>query len=655
MIPRAGKGAAGAVAVIGAALAALCLRGTIGAGWPWDAFTQSYALGNLSIGTALTVTGVVLAWFRPHLVTGWLFAAAGLAYLTSAAALGLADAWQGTTPAGPLAGAVTAGAWPLAIGIFISLALLSVPTGRLRGTANRALVALVLLTGTAFWLPFALYPATEFDNALALPAEVYFGLQPVWFAVNAASMLVWCAIVVMLVLRYRRGDEQIRRQLMWVLFGLLVAILVSVPVTMFGAGDAVLLVIMVVIPASVIVALLRHRLLDIRLVVARSVAWVLLAGIVIAAHLTLVVVLTPVLAPDGGLAAVALSGLLVALAFEPLRRLLQAGIDRLLFGRRGPHAVARMIRDRIAVADSLDDLIDGLRDAMGVPALRFEVRGLGVVATSGDLGDEPVRLSLAAAGERTGTLDVAVRRGDGGLRRADRNLLRVIEPSLGLLAQSMRLADELARSRSRIVEATELERIRLQRDLHDEIASALTGIQFKVEAARTTSGSTQLADVSGDLRRTLGSLRQVIDDLRPPELDRVGLSAALQDRLAHRVRADGRDVRVSVAAGSMAALPAALEVTAYRIAVEAATNALRHSAAGTITIDLRLDDDAALTVEVRDDGGPAPGFAEGTGLRSMRERAGQIGGEVTIVGASTGTTVRARLPFPHSTREPVDV
>lgn len=224
-----------------------------------------------------------------------------------------------------------------------------------------------------------------------------------------------------------------------------------------------------------------------------------------------------------------------------------------------------------------------------MPGLRFEIEGFGTVAASGTLRAESARIGLAARGTLVGALVVGIRRGDVGLRRADRELLALIEPVLSVLAQSLRLSAALADSRSRIVEAAERERVRLQRDLHDGVASALTGVQFKLDATRallpdSRSAGDVLDDAVGDLRDTLVSLRLVIDDLRPPELDRLGLAAALRGRWSGTRGRAGDRVAVDVDASVPDALPAAVEVTAYLIAVEATSNALRHSAATSVRI-----------------------------------------------------------------------
>ena len=99
------------------------------------------------------------------------------------------------------------------------------------------------------------------------------------------------------------------------------------------------------------------------------------------------------------------------------------------------------------------------------------------------------------------------------------------------------------------------------------------------------------------------------------------------------------------APGELAGLPAAVEVAAYRIAVEALTNTARHSGANRAAVCLALGGDA-LTVEVSDEGGPSAGpWDTGVGLSSMRERAAEIGGTLTAGPTSAGGRVQAVLPL----------
>ena len=127
----------------------------------------------------------------------------------------------------------------------------------------------------------------------------------------------------------------------------------------------------------------------------------------------------------------------------------------------------------------------------------------------------------------------------------------------------------------------------------------------------------------------------------------LGLAAALHQLAQQATRTAGVQVQVHVPE-ALPALPAAVEVAAYRISAEALTNTVQHAAAHTCDLTVSVDPAAnALLVEVRDDGrGLAPDRPPGVGLGSMRERAAELGGRCDVATLPQGgTRVRARLPY----------
>jgi len=152
-----------------------------------------------------------------------------------------------------------------------------------------------------------------------------------------------------------------------------------------------------------------------------------------------------------------------------------------------------------------------------------------------------------------------------------------------------------------------------------------------------------LGQISDEVRTSLTDVRRVEDALRPPALDELGLVAAVRSRAA----ALCGDLAIEVSGpADRCPLPAAVETAAYRIAVEAVTNAARHSGGGRCTVSIEIGD-RDVVVTVRDDGrGLRPDRKPGVGLQSMRERAVELGGECTVRSPDGGgTLVHARLPL----------
>ena len=141
-------------------------------------------------------------------------------------------------------------------------------------------------------------------------------------------------------------------------------------------------------------------------------------------------------------------------------------------------------------------------------------------------------------------------------------------------------------------------------------------------------------------------VRRLVYALRPPVLDEFGLVSAVREHVAPYAGPNGLEVTFDVT-DPMPPLPAAVEVAAYRIALEAFTNVVQHAQARTCQIKIRLET-STLVLEISDDGqGIAPNKHFGVGQTSMRERVSELGGEYFVQNIQTGgTRIYASLPIP---------
>jgi signal transduction histidine kinase len=219
-------------------------------------------------------------------------------------------------------------------------------------------------------------------------------------------------------------------------------------------------------------------------------------------------------------------------------------------------------------------------------------------------------------------------------------------------AHAVQVNADLLRSRAALVTAREEERRRLRRDLHDGLGPALAGVTLGLHAARATlkrdlaSSEELLVILESQMEEAVGDIRQLVYGLRPPALDEVGLVRALQQQAARLEGTAGLVVSVEAIPPHFAQLPAAVEVAAYRIAMEAMTNTARHANASLCSVLIRVGDSLELTVT--DNGvGLADESSPGVGLNSMRERAGELGGGLEIESSTAGTAVTATLPVVH--------
>jgi PAS domain S-box-containing protein len=209
----------------------------------------------------------------------------------------------------------------------------------------------------------------------------------------------------------------------------------------------------------------------------------------------------------------------------------------------------------------------------------------------------------------------------------------------------------------RLFDLQEKERQHLARELHDEVGQALTAAKINLQSiAATGEGATsaRLEETSAILDRLLGQVRQISLDLRPSMLDDLGLIPALRSLLDQQGRRASVAVRFS-AESIPEKLGGEIQITCFRIAQEAITNALRHADATQIDVDLRREN-GKLRLLIRDNG---RGFdAEsaqtrpvGLGLIGVRERAALVGGRARIISSpNKGTTIDVSVPLTPSER-----
>jgi len=396
-----------------------------------------------------------------------------------------------------------------------------------------------------------------------------------------------------------------------------------------------------------------RRLLEASL---HRVLYTLLFALVALAVATLVV--PPMREYSGAHEQIIAAAVVLVLVIELVGSRLHRFVDWLLYGQRDDPtaATARLSRALEDVDDdqALEALVTALADTLRLTyvAAVLDVGGTALV----EVGEPPANVSefpVRHAGTPLGELRAA-RRGQA-LDHRDQRLLRAAATQIGLVLHAAQLARDLRTAREDLVLSVQEERRRLRRDIHDGVGPTLAGIALGVESAQRAVGNDParatalLSDVRADVSALVDDVRRVVDGLRPPLLDEIGLVGALE-QLARSFDTRGT-CRVDVTATALPTLPAAVEVAAWHIGAEAMTNAARHAFARHAEVRLSATGEV-LELRVCDDGrggaGDRPG---GTGLTSMRQRADEVGGGVEVASGLAGTTVTARLPL-H--REDVD-
>jgi signal transduction histidine kinase len=229
-------------------------------------------------------------------------------------------------------------------------------------------------------------------------------------------------------------------------------------------------------------------------------------------------------------------------------------------------------------------------------------------------------------------------------------LLRNIARQTGAAVNAARLTADLRRSRQQLVNAREEERRRLRRDLHDGLGPTLASLTLKIDTARnklTSDPNTAdrlLVETKEQIQDTLGEIRRLVYELRPPALDELGLVKAIHTFVDQQ---NQDTIKIVISSDTeLIDLPAAVEVAAYRIALEGITNIIRHAQASHAQVRL-FPQNGSLIVEISDDGiGLPEPIPIGVGITSMRERAEEMGGQLLIIPQNPGTLLRADLPCP---------
>jgi signal transduction histidine kinase len=235
----------------------------------------------------------------------------------------------------------------------------------------------------------------------------------------------------------------------------------------------------------------------------------------------------------------------------------------------------------------------------------------------------------------------------------DQHLIEMLAAHAALAIESARLYE-----RSRELSAIE-ERNRLARDLHDSVVQKLFGIVLAARSAgllleRDSAGAREQVDRLGELaQEAVGELRSLVFQLRPAEVETDGLGPALRKHVEVLRRVHRREIELELSGGTGLAPERATEV--FRIAQEALTNALRHSDAAHIAVRLS-EPNGRLLLTVEDDGvGFEPGSAalrsRRLGLTSMEERAGALGGRLSVESRpGAGATIGLEVPLGDDSR-----
>lgn len=550
-----------------------------------------------------------------------------------------------------------------------------------------------LFPDVKFFPRWTLYPALVWivlHTQKTLFPEAPFALTPWYLWLDRVSLAVFASTWVLAqVIRFRHSSDPVQRQqTKWVVLGASIAVLGWFTVTFFFRPSfsniwltelrAVLqLGFFLFIPLSILVAMFRYRLWNIDPIVNRTLVYMTLTALVVGIYVLVVSYLSFLFRTQANFFISLITTGIIAVIFQPLREWLQQVINRLMYGERDdPAAVISRLGQRLEASlepDSvLRSVVETVAQALKLPYVAIALKegtDLAVAAEFGRLPEagsesEPdlVRMPLTYQSEAVGELIVAPRSPDEKFSPADRNVLSLLSQQAGVAAHAIRLTRELRQlntdlqqSREQLVTAREEERRRIRRDLHDGVGPILASLLQRLDAVRLliprdpAKAAGMAEELKGQVKTTIADIRRLVYALRPPVLDELGLVSAIREYTADYQGAG--DLQVALTAPeTLPHLPAAVEVAAYRIILEAFANVVHHAQATTCEITIRIEKQKASSmfcVDIKDNGRGLPEkHRAGVGIVSMRERTAELGGSLTVESSPTsGTRVSACMPL----------
>jgi signal transduction histidine kinase len=655
---------------------------------------------EIGIPLGLGAAGAVIAARRGHNPIGWiLLAIAVITALDGTAAqlalLGLRAGRPTTVQvwAAWFGAESTSIVWPAGLVVFLFLLFPdgALPSPRWRPVAWAAVaMTLFLLFLSALWSP-ALEPFSGLGS-IANPTAVTSSARVLEGPIGATAYLGCVGILVAaaasLVVRMRRASGETRAQLTWVVYAVVItvaAFVALIVISLIGfpyADTASTLIILagfgVALPLAYGIAILKHGLYEIDVVIRRTVVYVTLAGFTTAVYLAIVAGAGAFVGRRNSLLTM-LAAVIVAVSFQPVYRRATRFANRLVFGERAtPYEVMSEFSERIRATVDSRDLMPRMARilAEGTAAERADVwlrvgdelRLTASWPAAAD-GEPAIRVPPGApltglpnsdaafpvehAGVLLGALSVRTRAGDP-LRAAERTLVSDLAAQAGLVLRNEQLTaelrarlDDLRAAQRRIVAAQDAERRRLERNIHDGAQQQLVALAVKAGLARGVAArepertQAMLDDLVGDAQGALETLRDLARGIYPPLLADRGLAAALD------AQARKAPFPVDVHDDANGRYPQEIEAAAYFCCLEAPQNAAKYATCSRVAIQLAEAGDC-LVFEISDDG---VGFdtassSSGSGLRGMADRLAALDGHLSIRSAARlGTTVTGRVPI----------
>jgi signal transduction histidine kinase len=628
-----------------------------------------------------SAVGVLVVARRPGNRVGLILLIAGLAgqtwvLLAYYAAFALIVR-PGSLPAAELAAWSLTWLPTLAFGLAFAFLFLLFPDGRLPSPRWRPFAWFAGVAVAFICLTWATEPGPLFgdfdivDNPIGIQIVGQIDSGVGWML----FVLAMLGSIVAPVARIRRTSGVQRQQLKWFTYtGAMVALTWVATTIGSDAGPPFTTIASLTgpvaisaVPLTVFIAIFKHNLYDIDVVISRTIVVGALAILVTGGYVVVVAVVGAAIGRVGGtgLGLLVLATALVAVAFQPARSWIQRLANRLVYGRRAtPYEVLTVLARRMGDAYAAEDLLPHLAKtvAEGTGASRVEVwlladRQLRRMACWPATPQQPAPLpadgdppTVPEASEVTmvrhqgllvGALAVTLAPGRA-LSAVEQRLLADLAAQVGVALDNLRLIEELRASRLRIVAAQDEERRRIERDIHDGVQQRLVSLSLALRMAATgptsTAAATILDKAAEEARAALVELRRLARGIHPAIVSEGGLVAALES-LAERSA-----VPTEVVSVPLERLPPPVEVTVYYLVAEALANTAKHAQATLVEIKVdRFDGRVRVIVADNGVGGAKPDTE--SGLTGLADRVAALNG-VFEVDSPPGQGTRLWVEIP---------
>ncbi|MGH2671916.1 MAG: ATP-binding protein [Actinomycetota bacterium] len=646
--------------------------------------------------------GVLILWRQPGNWAGWLFLITGAPFplLTLMQALVLygVKADPGAIPLVGLWAAIGEYAlYPIAL---LPLLLLLYPDGH-PPTPRWRWAVIGLVGGTLISILGFLFRPGPFNNWIEdgilyenpLGIDALAAIGPLVILVGTVIALLSAVSTVIAVRqRFKRATGEERQQMRWLAFvaslaGFFFAMQWILGILGFFFDDdapvfeiffgLTAFTIVVGVPAAYLVAIFRHGLWDLDVVVKKTIQYaVLVVGFSAAVGLILVAAPVLLVGIGGGLESLPtiVVGALLAVGFALIRNRARRWANRIVYGRRStPYEVMSEFADRVGDTYSVEDVLPRMAQLLGEatgahstrvwlrigdelrPEVVWPADVPGVAARRLDDGVLPdlgeAAFEVRHQGELLGALSISPAQ-DDPMNPTKERLARDLAAQAGLVLRNVALIEDVRESRRRIVAAQDERARALERNIHDGAQQQLVALAVKLRLAEglverdPDSARRLLAELGSETNATLEDLRDLARGIYPPLLADAGLAAALE------AQARRAPIPVTIAPDGVGRYGQDIESAVYFCCLEALNNIAKYAHASTVEIRLS-ESDGVLRFDVVDDGrGFDPSATgQGTGLQGMADRLDAVGGALDVHSEpGSGTTVSGQLPVAGTER-----